>query len=269
MRFTNPAGLALLALTIPVVVLHILRPRRERVEISSTYLWRPLAQPVSAARPWQRLRPSVLLFLQLAAVVLLALAVARPVRPTATPLAEHTVFIIDASGSMAARDGDPDRLGDARQAALDLRDQLPVGGVASVVVASDHPRVALTASPDAGAFAAALAPIETTAGRADWGDAFLLAESLEPPGREIGLQSVSDGRLSDAEQRLIPPGSAYVRVGARSVNRAVTRLAAEPRGSGLHARATIANTGEDDATQEVRFDVDGVTQAERTVTIPA
>lgn len=269
MRFANPAGLLLLALAIPIVVLHILRPRRERVEISSTYLWRQLAQPVSSARPWQRLRPSVLLFLQLAAVALLALAGARPVRPTTTPLAEHTVFIVDASGSMAAKDGDPDRLATATDAALDLRDRLPAGGVASIVVASDHPRVALTASPDPDAFAAALAPIETTAGGADWASAFLLAESLETPGLEIGFQIVSDGGLSDAEQRLIPPGSAYVRVGEESVNRAITRLTAEPRGSGLHARATVENTGGADATQNIRFDVDGVTHAERTVAVAA
>ncbi|MGH9243680.1 MAG: VWA domain-containing protein [Acidimicrobiales bacterium] len=268
MRFANPAGLFLLLLAVPIVVLHILRPRRERFEVSSTYLWRELAQPVSAARPWQRLRPSLLLFLQLAAVILLAFAVARPVRPTQTPLAEHTVFIIDASGSMAAKDGDPDRVADAKRAAADLRDQLPSGGVASIVVASDHPRVALTASPDPDAFAAALAPIETTAGSADWSTAFLLAESLETPGLEIGFQIVSDGGLSDAEQRLIPPGSDYVKVGDRSTNRGISRLTVEPRGSGLHARAAVINTGGEDATQTVRFDVDGVTQAERSVTIP-
>ncbi|MGH9119637.1 MAG: VWA domain-containing protein, partial [Acidimicrobiales bacterium] len=267
MRLANQAGLWLLALAVPVVVLHILRPRRERVEVSSTFLWRDLAQPVSAATPWQRLRPSVLLVLQLLAVALLALAVARPVRQTTTPLAEHTVFIIDASGSMAARDGDPDRLAEAKRTALDLFDQLPAGGVASVVVASDHPRVAVTASLDPDAFAAALAPIETTGGGADWGDGFLLAESLETAGLDIGFQIISDGGLTDADQRLIPPGSEYVRVGDRSLNRGVTRLAVEPRGSGLHARATVVNTGEDDATQTVRFDVDGVTRAERDVTV--
>ncbi|HEV8625673.1 MAG TPA: VWA domain-containing protein, partial [Acidimicrobiia bacterium] len=136
MSFTAPAGLALLALAIPIVLLHILRPRRPEVVVGSTYLWKPLAEPVSAASPWQRLRPSVLLLLQLLAVVLLALAVARPVRLTAAPLARHTVFIVDDSGSMAANDGKPDRIGTARDRAQALRRQLPAGGQASVVVAS-------------------------------------------------------------------------------------------------------------------------------------
>ena len=95
-----------------------------------------------------RLRPSVLLFLQLLAVALLALTIAEPVRITPAPLAAHTVFIIDASGSMAAEDGSPDRLADAKATARDLRGQLPAGGIASVVVASDRPRVVLTASSD-------------------------------------------------------------------------------------------------------------------------
>ena len=87
MRFANPAGLALLALAIPVILTHILRPRRLPVTVSSTMLWRKLERPVAAAKPWQRLRWSLLLLAQLLAVTGLALAVARPERVEASPLA--------------------------------------------------------------------------------------------------------------------------------------------------------------------------------------
>jgi hypothetical protein len=194
--FTAPAGLALLALAIPIVLLHILRPRRPEVVVGSTYLWKPLAEPVSAASPWQRLRPSLLLLLQLLAVALLALAVARPVRLTAAPLAKHTVFIVDDSGSMAANDGKPDRIGAARARAQALRRQLPGGGQASVVVASAQPRVLLSASDDSRAFTEALAAIPPPAGTADFAGAFNLAESLETPGVPIGFVLLSDGGLS-------------------------------------------------------------------------
>src|SRR4029453_13564377 len=100
MSFANPAGLWLLGLALPVLALHVLRPRRQRVEVSSTLLWDQGAAPVSAATPGRRPRPSLLLFLQLLAVALLAVAAARPVRLVDAPLAEHTVFIIDTSGSM-------------------------------------------------------------------------------------------------------------------------------------------------------------------------
>jgi hypothetical protein len=267
--FAHPAALWLGLLALPVLLLHVLRPRRQQVTVSSTYLWRSLATPVSAASPWQRLRPSALLVLQLLAVLLLALAAARPVRVTDAPLAEHTVFIIDASGSMAATDGDPDRLADAKAEARDLRDELPAGGRASVVIASASPRVALTASPDRHAFDEALGPIETSAGRADFAGAFTLAESLETPGTPIGFVLLSDGGLTDAEQRQLPPGTEYVAVGDRATNRAITRLSVEPRGSGLHARVGVRNTGGAGATQTLRLDVDGRTVHEQAVSLAA
>ena len=91
MSFANPAGLWLALLALPVLALHILRPRRDEVEVSSVYLWRGIEATVSAARPWQRLRPSLLLALQLLVVAGLALAVARPVRLTDAPGRLHPV----------------------------------------------------------------------------------------------------------------------------------------------------------------------------------
>lgn len=269
MRLVNPAGLVLLALAIPVVVLHILRPRRPPVTVSSTWLWTLLSRPVSSATPWQRLRLSALLLLQLLVVVLLALAVARPVRVTAAPLSRHTVFVVDTSGSMAAIDGAPDRLAEARRRAYELRRQLPADGRASVVDASSQPRVVLSASSDPRAFAEALRSLRTQAGGADFATAFTLAESLETPDAPLGLVLVSDGRLTTEEKRLLPAGTRYVRVGERSTNRAITRLVAEPRGSGLRALVTLRNTGGRAATQQLRLDVDGRTARVDTVRLAA
>jgi Mg-chelatase subunit ChlD/uncharacterized membrane protein len=264
----NPAGLALLALAIPIVLLHVLRPRRPQVAVSSTYLWRSMAKPVSAATPWQRLRFSWLLLLQLLAVLLLALAVAKPVRVTAAPLAPHTVFIIDASGSMAATDGHPDRLADAKAKAKSLRRQLPAGGVASVVVAGARPFVALTSSPDPAAFRSALDSVQANAGKADFATAFTLAASLETPAAPVGFVLISDGGLDDADARLVPAGTRFVPVGSRAANRGIRTVAVSPRGSGLHVRVTIRNEGGAATTQNVRVDVDGRTAAQRRVRLP-
>jgi len=270
MTFAHPAGLWLLLLALPVLALHILRPRRDEVEVSSTYLWRGIEATVSAARPWQRLRPSLLLFVQLLVVVGLALAVARPVRLTDAPVADHTVYIIDASGSMAARDGDPDRLSAAKAEARRLRGEIPAGGVASIVVADARPQVVLTASGDRDAFAQALDPIATTAGAADFAGAFVLAESLETTDDSIAFVFLSDGGVTDAEQALLPPGTTYQAIGDQSTNRAITRLNVEPAsGGGLRVYATIANTGGPEATQTLRLDVDGVTADTRELTIDA
>lgn len=269
MRFANPAGLWLLTLAVPILLLHMLRPRRPSVEVSSTYLWREVSRPVSAAVPWQPLRPSTLLVLQLVALLLLATAAARPVRETAAPLAQHSVFILDASASMRATDHDPDRLERARREALNLRGQLPDGGLASVVVASSQPVVRLSASADATAFAEAVRAVRPGGGSADWPQAFALAESLETPGVPIGFVLLSDGNLTAAEQRLIPPGTRYVRIGGSGHNQAVSALSLTRRGTGLVATVGIRNTGPRDQPRVLRLDVDGRTQATAVVPVPA
>jgi Mg-chelatase subunit ChlD len=263
--FADPAGWWLLLAAIPILLLHMLRPRRPAVEVSSTFLWQEVARPVSSAVPWQRLRPSVLLLLQLLAVVLLAAAVARPVRPTPAPLSQHTVFIIDTAGSMAAIDGKPDRIGAAKAKALSLRAQLPAGGVASIVVASPQPQVVLSASPDADAFRAALDAIQVEAATPDYATAFSLAEGLETPGQPVGFVFVSDGELTSSEAGQLPPGTHYVEVGSRDTNRAITALEVDPTASGLHATVTVRNTGGPAATQTLRLDVDNRTVSTMTL----
>ncbi len=261
MRFGNPVGFALLALAGPIIALHILRPRRRSVPVPSTFLWKQLERPVSSASPWQKLRFSWLLAAQLLAVALLALAVARPERVRPVPLAQHTVFVIDASGSMAATDGSPDRLADAKARAKKLRRQLPTGGLASVVVAGDRARVALTTSSSADAFDAALRSIDVSAGPPDIQDAFTLAASLDSGDVPTGVVLVSDGGLTAEERALVPPGTRYERVGERAANRAVTRVTTEPRGSGQHVRVEVRNTGGPRVRQPVRLDVNGRTVA--------
>lgn len=267
MSFANPAALWLATLAIPVLALHVLRPRRLPHVVSSVLLWSQAARPVSAARPWQRLRPSVLLALQLAVVAGLALAAAQPVRRTEAALAPHTVFVLDASGSMLATDGDPDRLADAKDRALELRGQLPSTGKASLVVGGPSARVLLTASDDPQAFADALGPVTATAGPGDLVGALALAASLETPDLPIGFVLLTDGGLDEAALAALPAGTRDERVGADSTNRALRDLVVEDRGATLRARVTVVNTGGPTATQRVRFDVDGVTAHDEVVSL--
>ncbi len=148
-------------------------------------------------------------------------------------------------------------------------DSSRAGGVASVVVADAQPRVVLSASPDADAFATALNAIRTTPGPADFATAFNLAESVETPGAPVGFVLLSDGGLTDEQQKLLPPDTDYRRIGSRSTNRGLARLTVEPRGSGLHARVSLRNTGGPAATQTLRLDVDGRTAHTEQVALAA
>ena len=159
MTLLLPAGLLALSLAIPIVLLHMLTPRRPPTEVSSLLHWDGLRHAITAAEPWQRLRWSLLLVLQLLAVALFAFSLARPASLEEAALAEHTVFVIDASGSMAAIDGAPDRLGLAIEEAEALRAELPDNGLASVVVASAQSSILLEQSPSEEEFARAVRSI--------------------------------------------------------------------------------------------------------------
>ena len=50
---TNPAGLLWGLLAVPIIALHILKPRRIQETVSAIFLWREVAKPVTAAKPWQ------------------------------------------------------------------------------------------------------------------------------------------------------------------------------------------------------------------------
>lgn len=269
MTLLVPLGLLAGLLAIPVILVHILIPRRPREPVSSLMHWSGLEHPVSAADPWQKLRWSLLLLLQLLAVVLFALALARPAVEETAPLADHTVFIIDASASMAAIDGDPDRLGRAVEIANAMRAEVPEGGTVSLVAATPTPLVLVEDSDDPDEFERALRRIRTTGGAADFDTAFLLAESLQVADRGNGFVLISDGGVAAELQKLAPAGTRYVAVGESDTNRAITDLSVTASPTGLTARVTIDNTGGPSATQTVRLDVDGVTEERALVEIPS
>lgn len=265
----NPAALWLAALALPIIALHVLRPRRIQAVVPALFLWRRVATPVTAARPWQRLTPSWLLAAQIATALLLALLVARPVKITDAPLSDHTIFVIDASASMQALDGSPDRLTSAVERAVELRDQVPAGGEASIVVAGSRSRAILTHSTDVGAFSDALGTISAASSRADFAGAFALAAGLDTGELPTQVVLISDGGVTDADLRTAPVGTRYERVGTSATNRAITQLSVEPTSGGLLARVTVTHFGGPDATQTLRIDIDGRTIDQRSISLAA
>ncbi len=265
--FSNPAGLFLGLLALPIIALHILRPRRIQQTVSALFLWRKVNKPVSSAKPWQRLTPSWLLAAQVLAALLLAVLAARPVQFTEEPLAEHTIFVIDASGSMLSTDGSPDRIEDARDRARELRSQLPSDGEASLVVAGDRARAIVSRSSDSTVFSDALGRIEPFPGEGDFSGAFALAAGLDTGDRPSRVVLISDGGVSSADLRLAPPGTRYERIGSDSANRGISQLTVEPAPGGLVARVSIRHYGGPEAGQTVRIDVDGRTVVSQAINL--
>ncbi len=104
MIFLSPiAGLIAGAVGIAtVLVLYMLKLRRRPIAVSSTLLWSQAVKDMEGNIPWQRLSPSVLLWVHLLIVVLLSLAIARPIIDDAIGDGQRVYLVIDTTASMNA-----------------------------------------------------------------------------------------------------------------------------------------------------------------------
>ncbi|MCH7796974.1 MAG: VWA domain-containing protein [Planctomycetes bacterium] len=130
MSFLTPwSALLGAAVAVPLLVLlYFLKLRRQTLRMASTILWRTATEDLQANVPFQRLRWSLLLLLQMLLVAVLLAALARPVVQTGRGAASRIILLIDRSASMNAPAGvgatHRSRLDAARDAARETVDRL-------------------------------------------------------------------------------------------------------------------------------------------------
>jgi hypothetical protein len=195
--FLNPWALAFAALAGGIVLLYILKLKRIKVEISSTLLWERVVTDFKANAPWQRLRRNILMILQIIALILLAIALARPFIFGTALMGGRTVALIDTSASMLTRDGSPDRLGDAIDAAAQLVDDLSRGDEGMVIAAGPSPRILQSFTSDKGALREALSKVRKGAGGPADLDVALGLVSSVATGTRTRVVIFSDGAVPD------------------------------------------------------------------------
>ena len=93
MPFTTPLALLGLLFLPAVIAMYLLKLRRDEAVVPSTLLWTRLVADVEANAPWQKLRRSLLLLLQLLLVIALALLAARPFLERPAGLARDIVLV--------------------------------------------------------------------------------------------------------------------------------------------------------------------------------
>lgn len=131
--FTTPLGLLAL-LGVPAVVgLHLYRQQAKQRKVSALFLWEGMGSPRGSGRKRQPLHRSPSFWLELLAVVLLALALAG-VRGCGGS-AEHRVIVLDDSASMQAVEGPARQALDKELRGLKARDRV------SVVLTGASPRM--------------------------------------------------------------------------------------------------------------------------------
>src|SRR4051812_29669453 len=93
----NPRGLWLLAGVAPLVALYILKIKRERLRVPSTWLWAASGRDLLAKHPFRKLRAELPLVLQILALAALAIALSRPAMRGGQIAGDHVAIVIDTS----------------------------------------------------------------------------------------------------------------------------------------------------------------------------
>jgi len=236
MQLLAPAGLALLALAAPILLLYMLKLRRKPVQVSSILLWTRLLRDQQANTPWQKLKRNLLLFLQLLILAALVFALARPALPTPVVASGAVIVLLDASASMNATDVNPTRFETARRSVGTLINSLPNGSQMTLITVSSQPQALIAAESDKALLRSALAAARPTQTGADWQSAFALAAAAARNLPEVTTVIVSDGGLPAEGLPALPGEARYVPIGMSDDNLAISALAL--RGGQLFAEVT-------------------------------
>lgn len=194
MRFGSPLDLLWLApLLGGIVALYLLKKKRREVTVPSLFLWDKILQSVQADTPFQRLRPTLLLFLQLLTAFLLIFALAQPYL-LGSGLAGHTyAIVIDDGARMNSTDIAPSRLSEAKREAQNLVSHMARRDQAMVIAAGAQPNLLCPLTSDRSRLSHAIEAVPPTDEESDLPAALTLARGLLAHAGRAQAVVFSDG----------------------------------------------------------------------------
>ena len=192
LQFSNPAALWILALIIPVILLYLLKRKRQDRIVPSTLLWKQVLDDTQAYTPFQKLRSNLLLLLQILIIVIFTALMAQPYFAGVTRHSRKWILILDHSASMEALDDKPNRFEAARKKIRETLSSIPpVDEVMLVSVASEASILQnFTLSHDA--IERRLNELNTDDVAADWNQVLLVLKPLLRDSPKPGLWIASD-----------------------------------------------------------------------------
>lgn len=270
MSLLAPAALAFSAIIPIIFLLYFMRPKRQERVVGSTLLWRQALQDIHASYPWQRLRITPLLLLQLLAAIVIVLILTRPAIFANSPISGNSIIILQASASMQATDVTPTRFESAKNTIADLVDTMGPGDHVSLITMARNPQVLIAQSQDKGAVLVALQRARVTNQSADLQQAISLASSLAAGEANVQILVVGDGHVMNSDQAIVTPFPVrYLSVGTDKPNIALTALASRNVNGQLTAFTEIANFSHQQRSIPVGLYADDHLVNVQTITLPA
>ena len=272
MSFLAPAA-AVLALTLPAIVaLYFLKIRRPTRIVPALHLWPNQIRDRQANVPWQRLRPSWLLFLQLLAAAVLVAAAVQPALPAGAALARHSIVLIDSSASMQATDVVPSRLDVAKRQANAIIDQLGPQDRMTVIAVGPVARIVASVTGDRDTLHRAVNEVTASNGAADLSAALAMAAGLVRAGDDARAYLFTDGIVQPLRASFaagLPFPVEYHRVGTSGENVALTSLTVRTSAQSRTAYLHVQNFGQQPRSVSVEWRADSHLLDVRPLTLPA
>ncbi len=181
-----------------IIALYFLKLRRQPLSVPSTYLWSRAIEDLHVNSLWQRLRQSLLLFLQLLLIGILAFTLLRPGWKGTELDGERFIFLIDTSASMGATDTAPSRLDEAKRQAIALIEQMKPENAAMVISFSDVARVEQPFTNSRRLLRQRVELISQTNRPSDLNEALRAASGLANPGQSSNPEDERDVQVADA-----------------------------------------------------------------------
>ena len=273
MSLISPLNLLFAGLLGAIVLLYMLRlKRRERV-VPSNLLWQSAIRDLQANAPWQKLRSSLLMWLQLAFLALAVFALARPAIKVFAAGGQTVAIIIDGSASMGATDVAPSRFDDARGRADKLINGLASSDSGTVLLAGARTRVLAPLTAEKNALKRAIDNARETDTSSDLRESIVLAASLLRDKRNPQIYVFSDGAapaLQDLDVGKV--GLQFVKIGNSNDNLAITALDARRDYGGTNNAqvfASVSNYGDSAKTINLELSRDGNLLTVRPMKVPA
>lgn len=270
MSLLIPAALAFSIIIPAIILLYFMRPKRQERVVSSTLLWQQASQDLQASRPWQRLRITALLLLQILAAIVIVLVLARPATFIRSPIGGNTIIILQASASMQATDVPPNRFEEAKSNITDLIDGLGPSDQLSLITMALTPQVLIAFSSDKSQLTSALQRAKVTNQDADLEQALSLATSLAAGHTDAQVLVIGDGHVLPPNQTLVAPFPVhYLQIGTDAPNAALLALASHTIQGQLIALAQVANYSHQQRSIPVELYADGKLAGVQTAILPA
>src|SRR3989454_2994296 len=260
MHLGLPAALWLLAVLPVIVLLYMLRARRQDVPISSVLLWQRARQDLLAHMPVRRLERSLLLLLQLLAASLVVLALARPQLTLPAASGPATALVMDTSASMQATDVVPSRFEAARAAAL--AEAARSAGPVMIVEAGPQPH-AVTGFADRVTARGALLRLRPTDAPARLEQAVAMAVAQRAGGRGVRVMVFTDRATARV------PGVQYSIVGETGRNIGIAGVRGDRTPGGYVTVVPVPNAGRLTERVPLTVSLNDRLVLERTVQVPA